>query len=114
MLGITSENAAAQAKIILLLAVVWLIMAVVTGRCRKATIVTYTGIGALFEVLGLYYAWVAIRDFSRTRMMDYSMIVLLILLFLILAAIILLKNQPDKERDDGSEDSRRGSSGGFG
>lgn len=118
MSGITVKNAAAQSKIILLLAVVWLIMAGVTGRHRKATIVIYAGIGAIFEVLGLYSCWVAIQAFSQIRiqirMMDCSMVVLLVLLFLILAAVIVLRTQPDKERDNGSENSGQDSSGGFG
>lgn len=106
MLGITSENAASQAKIILLLAVVWLIMALATRKHRKATIVTYAGIGVLFEILGLYSGWIAIRAFSHTKIMEYIIIAILIFLFLILEAVLILKNQSDREYDDDLENGR--------
>lgn len=105
-MGISSENAASQAKIILLLAVVWLIMALATRKHRKATIVIYAGISALFETFGLYSGWAAVCAFSRTKIMEYIIIAILIFLFLILVAVLMLKNQSDREFDDNLEKGR--------
>lgn len=102
MFGITSENAVGQAKVILVLAIVWLAMAIITKKHRKVTIVIYAAISVFFEAFGLCYAWVAIRTFSRAETMNYFTIVFFIISFLIMAATYLHINLSDK-KDENAE-----------
>lgn len=106
MFGITSESAAAQAKVILIIAIVWLAMAVITRRRRKVSTAIYAAIGALFEVLGLYFSWMAMRVFSYAEIINYFIMASLIILFLIISATYLLINLTDKKEDDVENDKR--------
>lgn len=93
MFGITSEGALSQARILLVLAIIWLILALITRRHRTLTVIIYAGIGTLFELFGLYNVWTSLSGFSLSGVGPYIMAVFLFLLFILLIAVIWIRYQ---------------------
>ena len=105
MLGITSESALSQGRILLVLAMIWILMAFITKKHRKITVIIYTGIGALFELTGLYSVWKSISGFSMSKISSYLMAALLFLLFVVLLAAIWMKYQEALSEKDNYEEN---------
>lgn len=93
MFGTTSENTLSQARILLVLAIIWLLMALITKKRRTLTAMIYAGVGVLFELSGLYGLWRSISGFSVSKIGAYIIPAFLFLLFVVLIAAIWLKYQ---------------------
>lgn len=93
MFGISSERALSQARILLILAMIWLLMALITKKHRTFTVIIYAGIGVLFELFGLYNIWISLVVFSLSKIVSYLIIALLFLLFIVLMAAVWVRYQ---------------------
>lgn len=93
MFGTISESILSQARILLVLAIIWLLMALITKKRRTLTVIIYAGIGVLFELFGLYGIWKSILGFSVSKIGVYLIAAFLFLLFVVLMTAIWMRYQ---------------------
>lgn len=113
MFLVTVDNASNTAKIFLILAIIWYIMAFATRRRRPVSTVLYAIFGTLFLGYGIYAAIFALLHFSADNKKDIILLILLIVVCLVVIAtgISVYKkrsedvNMMPEEKDDTSSEN---------